>query len=238
MLITNHWSVTPAGTRLGEYHVEFGLKPGTNVAIFNKEVLTGDGGQVTSAVRGAFNIWKNVDLTTPTSYGTWNVNHDPRDQSANVEIASLCMGGEGVSVAGPWGSEPFTFAHFLMHCHLTARVCKLKGLDPLGSFASSEFPDLLQNGPIHTASTHGERAIQTIDNIKTLRPSFGYFAYSGDPDCRWDLAAPDYTMANLLATPQGAYSTCLTTAGQLRSIAAKILTAGITDMWGLDQPAN
>lgn len=238
MITTEHWSAT-GPNRLREYHIEFALT-GLLTASFKGELLRAQHPvQVDwDALRFLFAIYKNVDLGTPTDYGTWHLNHDPRDGSANIEIGALCMGGENVSVPGPWGNFPYTIAHAWMHAGITARVCALKGIDTQGSFDVSVEPSVLQNGPIYNISTHAERALQTKDPDATLRPGFGYFAYSGDGDCRWDIAALDESDAHLLADPNSAKASAIQSAAWMRRQAHEIKAAGISDMWGLDQAPN
>lgn len=230
MILTHHWSAT-SPTRIHEYHVEYALATQPTAA-FRESLLRATSALQVDwlALRRLFLVWKNVDFSTPTDYGTYRMNHDPRDGSANVEIGALCMGGEGVSVAGAWGVYPFTIAHAWMAIGIGARIAALKDLDPNGSFTAPGF----QNGPLHVISTHAERAIQTRDADAVLRPNFGYFAYSGDGDCRWDLAARDYTEAGKLATPQGAYTNALKTAAWIRAMTHEAKAMGIHDLWGLD----
>jgi hypothetical protein len=231
MIVTCHWSAT-GPSRLRDYHVEFALT-GLITSSMRGELLRAQhAGEVDwASLKFAFAVYKNVDLETPTDYGTWHMNHDPRDGSANVEIGALCMGGEDVHVAGPWGAYPYTIAHAWMHAGIVARICVLKHIDAGGSFTP---PDGFQNGPIYNVSTHGERALQTRDADAVVRPSFGYFAYSGDGDCRWDIAARDESEAHVLATPDGARSSAIATAAWIRARAHEIKAAGITDFWGLD----
>jgi hypothetical protein len=239
MIATGHWSATgtkaepPA--RIRDYHIEFALT-GTITADLRASLLVAQDPVLVdwAHLAAAFTVWKNDDLSTPTDYGTWHENHDPRNGQANVEIGALCMGGEGVAVAGPWGDCPFTIAHAWMMAGAMARVCHIKGLDAAGSYPQ---PDGFQNGPQFVLSTHGERALQTPDGpAANLRPSFGYFAYSGDPDCRWDLSELDYSRAANLATPDGAKAACIASAAWLRKQAHAILADGVSDLWGLDGP--
>jgi hypothetical protein len=111
-----------------------------------------------------------------------------------------------------------------------ARIAALKGLDANGTFRVPSF----QNGPLHVISTHAERAIQTPDSDAALRPSYGYFAYSGDGDCRWDLAARDASEAAVLAAPTSAYASALKTAAWVRAMTQQAKAAGVHDMWKLD----
>lgn len=231
MIITNHWSAT-GPNRLRDYHIEYAL----TVLLTDSMHTTLLNARYPSDIewnklRSMFAIYKNVDLGTPTDYGTWRMNHDTRDGSANVEIGALCMGGEGVRIDGSWGAYPFTIAHAWMAAGITARVCALKGVDTQGSFANSNF----QNGPLYNISTHAERALQTPDPDASLRPGFGYFAYSGDGDCRWDLAALDYSRSKDLSTPESARASALASAQWIRTQAHAIKAAGITDFWNLDK---
>jgi hypothetical protein len=230
MILTHHWSAS-GPSRIREYHVEYALKSSLSSALHQHLVAAKSQADVNwIELRAMFDVWKNVDLATPTDYGTWHMNHDPRDGSANVEIGALCMGGERVTVAGPWGSYPFTIAHAWMGIGIGARVAAMKNLDANASFEAPGF----QNGPLHVISTHAERAIQTPDSAATLRPSYGYFAYSGDGDCRWDLSARDAGEASVLATPAGAYASALKTAAWIRAMTHEAKSAGIHDFWGLD----
>jgi hypothetical protein len=241
MLVTCHQSASPP-IRLHDYHLEFGLKDGVVLAaslIAACKRATNAADIDWLAMRAAFNIYKNDPLVTATSYGTFEMNHDPRDGSANVEIAALCMGGEGVSVAGPWGRWPYTYIHCAMHAALVARVCQLKDLDTLGTFDAGIAPNIMQNGPISVVSTHGERAWQTYDIGQGGKiAERGYFAYSGDPNCRWDCIARDPSEAAQCATYDGALRSARATAAWIRSMAHSVKAAGITDMWGLDGPVT
>lgn len=234
MILTLHWSAT-VPSRLKDYHVEYALATQPTGA-FRESLLRATAASQIDwlALRRLFVLWKNVDFSTPTDFGCWHCNHDPRDGSANVEIGALCMGGEGVSVAGAWGAHPFTIAHAWMAIGISARIAALKGLDANGSFTAPGF----QNGPLHVISTHAERAIQTRDADAVLRPNFGYFAYSGDGDCRWDLAARDFSESGKLATPQGAYANALKTAAWIRAMTHEAKVHGIQDFWGLDGPVT
>lgn len=235
MIATCHWSATDS-SRLRDYHIEFGLN-GVLTASQRGDLLRAlHPGQVDwKALRFLFGLYKNVDLSTATDYGTWHMNHDPRDGSANVEIGALCMGGEDVHVAGPWGAHPYTIAHAWMHAGILARVCALKDIDVGGSF---DAPPGFQNGPLFNVSTHAERALQTVDGDAVLRPAFGYFAYSGDGDCRWDIAALDESDAHLLAAPQSARASAIASANWIRRQAHEIKAAGILDFWGLEGPVT
>jgi hypothetical protein len=232
MIVTAHWSAT-SPTPLGDYHVEFYAPNGVNPA-FNKFLggITDPSHVDWHTLLNSFKIDKVYDFSTATDYGTWNMNHDPRDRSPNIEVGALCMGGEGTTTSS-WGAYPYTFAHFWMHAGIIARICKLKGIDSGGSFPAD--PSLYQNGPLYNVSTHAERALQTLDSPSAnLRPSFGYFIYSGDPDSRWDISVPDASQASQLSTPESAKASALTTAALLRKYTHDILQGGITDFWGLD----
>jgi hypothetical protein len=241
MLITTHWSAT-SPSRLRDYHLEFGAKTAITDA-YRKHLLAAKTSEVDFAMLHAqFEIYKNVAFDTATDFGTYHLNHDPRDGSPNIEIGALCMGGEGVSVSGSWGAYPYTIAHAWMHAALIARVGHLKGIDLGGSFGTSVEPGVLQNGPIFNVSTHAERALQTVDRDADgnpyKRPGFGYFIYSGDPDCRYDQAALDFSQAAKLADPESARSSAIAAAAWLRARAHEIKAAGIKDFWGLDLPAT
>jgi hypothetical protein len=236
-IITNHWSAS-GPNRIKDYHIEFGLSK-TLEPEYNQQL-----GKIINSInvdfnklKSYFNVWKNTDLNTVTSYGTWHLNSSPVDGSPNIEIGALCMGGEGVNVSGPWGQYPYTYAHAWMHAAINARVCYIKKIDPYGSFLSNA----LQNGPYYNISTHAERAIQTPDNpAANLRPNFGYFAFSGDPDCRWDIAARDVSEANKLNTPQEAYNMALESAKWIRTYSKAIFDTlnDKSDLWGLDKDPN
>jgi|GEM_PF-5880977 len=230
MLVTCHWSAS-GPNRLRDYHIEFALTGLLTPSQRGDLLRAASAGQVDwKALRFIFGVYKNVDLDTPTDYGTWHMNHDPRDGSANVEIGALCMGGEDVRIDGSWGAYPFTIAHAWMMAGIVARVCALKHIDVGGAFTANGF----QNQPLYNVSTHGERALQTPDPDAVLRPGFGYFAYSGDGDCRWDLAVLDYVDAHLLATPNSARASAIASARWIRERAHEIKAAGISDFWGLE----
>jgi hypothetical protein len=122
-----------------------------------------------------------------------------------------------------------------MHCAINARVAKLKNIDLTATFDVSVDPNVLQNGPIHVLSTHGERALQTNDLGADTIPARGYFAYSGDPDCRWDLAALDPRDAHLLADANNAVLTCHKSADTIRNVSHILSGLPIANYWGLDQ---
>lgn len=237
MLVTAHWSAT-GPSHLGEYHVEFGAPNGiSNDLNLMAENATDPLHVDFTKLKAAFNIWKNTAFGTATDYGTWRLNHDPRDGSADIEVGALCMGGENVSVTGPWGSYPYTYAHSWMHAAIIARIGFLKHIDLGGHFDASIEPGILQNGPIYNVSTHAERALQTQDSDAVLRPAFGYFVYSGDGDCRWDIACRDVKDAPKLAKPANAKTEALANAAWIRKQSASILKtlSHTSDMWGLDK---
>jgi hypothetical protein len=182
-------------------------------------------------LRRRFAIWKNDALSATTEYGTWEMNSDPRDHSANVEVAFMGMSG---ATTQNFGAYPYTIAAAWMHAALIARVCALKNIDCNGSFDVSVEPAVLQNGPIYNVSTHGERALQTYNpppngaTNDALGRSLGYFLGSGDPDSRWDIGVTD--AAYLPVTPASARAA----AAWLRAKAHAIKVAGLTDYWGLD----
>jgi hypothetical protein len=243
-LVTAHWAGSQPNP-VSEYHDEFALRNGLSrdvqehcYAIVNGEAKADD--TLWSALRSAFTQWKMFEFSKARNYGTWHLNHDPRDWSVNIEVGALCMGGEGVGLTR-WGTWPYTAAHAVYHAAIIARICKLKNLDPSGSFDASVAPKVLQNGPIHVVSTHAERAIQTYDapidggaKDEIHARHLGYFAFSGDPDCRWDLAALDPREANNLTTPEGARAFALHSAQRLRNMVVAITAQGIHDLWGLD----
>lgn len=230
-IVTQHWSATTP-RRIRDYHVEYALT-GTIGEELRAAFLAASGPSAVAwdALRQQFSVWKNFSLSRRTDYGTWHLNSDPRDRSPNIEIGALCMGGEDVCVSGKWGKHPFTIAHAWMAVGIGARICKLKNLDPIGSFKVAGY----QNGAINVLSTHAERALQTPDPLASLRPNYGYFIYSGDPECRWDLAVLDHSHSPLLATPESARAQALESAAWLRKQTAAALASGITDYWGLDR---
>jgi len=236
MLVTCHWSAS-SPQPISDYHVEFALYRAipddiTAMLATGAELSPSD----VSRLAPSFDIWKFMSFEEVPEYATWHVNHDPRDGlSANVSMAALCMGGEGVQTTGPWGRWPHTMAHAYMMAGLAARVCSLKALDPTGSFDASlcvYSPQM--NGPIQNIATHGERAFQT-PNPGVTYPDRGYFIYSGDPDCRWDLAALRVEDASKLSTFETAIACAHASGGWLRAHASTLLQAGISDYWGLDK---
>ena len=240
-MITSHWSGSPP-VRLRAYHVEIArtapLLP-DYLHDLRLRWLTASGQQYVDwpTLFSKFVVWKNDTLTTVSDYGTWDENSDPRDGSPNIEIASMCLPGGATDFNG---AEPFTIAHAFMHAYIAAVVAQIKGVDLLGSFPASVEPGTLQNGPIFTVSTHGERAIQTIDygvpggaaSSQDASDEFGYFFGSGDPDSRADLFCLDgawYTGAVTIAQAKQS-------AQELRQHAHLIKAAGITNLLGLDGP--
>jgi len=237
MLITNHWSAT-GPYRLRDYHVEFARTVVLDEA-FLATLRSAQPSQVDwQKLKSYFTIYKNVDLRTATDYGTWHLNHDPRDGSANIEVGALCMGGEAVNTSGSWGKEPYTIAHWWMHVGINARLCQLLNIDAGGSFDVSVEPSVLQNGPIFNLSLHCERAYQTVNPDAKLRPTFGYFIYSGDPDCRWDISVRQESDNKVLADPDQAVSAALHTASLTRAATHTVKLSGITDFWGLNGPVT
>lgn len=241
MLVTGHWSASQP-VRLRAYHEEFALTgdPFSAEELHALRALHDDPNGYKSVpwatVRPRFTLWKNDSFSTPTDYGTWDVNRDPRDQSPNIEIAAMCMGD---ATTTNFGTRPYTIAHAWMHAALMARVCQLKGIDTMGSFDASVEPGVLQNGPIFNLSSHGERAIQTINwgvagagaSSEAASREFGYFLGSGDPSSRWDclFLDPYYIGPATVATAKAS-------AAWIRTQAHNIKAAGITDFWGLDGP--
>jgi hypothetical protein len=239
MLLTCHWSGSDPG-RLRAYHGEFGDNGGLNAAIIAMCKEATKPSEIDwLKLRAAFNVWKNDDLTVPTEYGTYHINHDPRDGSSNIEVAAMCMGGDDVNVPGPWGQWPYTFAHAWMHAGVVARICQIKGLDTGGSFDASVDPGTLQNGPIYVVSTHGERAWQTTgQGVQTTYPSRGYAAYSTDTDPRFDCMARDVSLAGGCVDFDSALASTRSTAAWIRETAHAIKLAGITDLWNLDKAST
>ena len=239
-IITCHWAVVPKmTTALGDYHIEFtdkNLDKNYNTSLLyqiNKPDVTKINW---NNHMDMFSVFKNNPLNAVTGYGTWHLNSSPVDGSSNVEIASLTMGGSDVQVQGPWGNNPHTISHSLVHAYLVASVCKLKNINPLESFATSVEPSILQNGPIYVVSTHGERAIQTNDGGEDSMPSLGYFIFSGDSNCRWDIAALDPTEANKLSNATSAVATCKASASWVRNMASDLLKHNlVNNYYGLDK---
>jgi hypothetical protein len=233
MLVTCHWSATPPPNRLRDYHVEFARTKEIDAALIQR-LLAGEtpSDDDWATIVQTFAVFKNFDLDTATAYGTWHLNHDPRDHTSNIEVGALCMSGEGVGTTS-WGAEPFTIVHAWMMAAIVARICAIKKIDTAESFPAA--PYQLANGPIYTVSTHAERALQTPDSDATLRPTFGYFIFSGDPDSRWDLAALDSSRAVNLKTPEGARSSAIASANWIRMQAHALKAIGISDFWQLDK---
>ncbi len=222
--------------RLRAYHLEYAARGELTAAELVPFGLTTPTARIDfTALRALFTVYKNHNFVDATTHGTWKINRDPRDRSPNIEIAALCMGGSDVSV-GHWGRFPFTRAHAWMMAALMARVATLKLIDTSETFDGSRYGFI--NAPIATLSTHAERALQTPSPDATQRPDFGYFLYSGDPDCRWDLAALDPADAPALLSAQSARLCAVGAAAWLRSRAHEIKRAGIHDFWGLDLDAS
>lgn len=254
MLITDHWSAT-TNVNVPEYHIgTWAHQPRPPQSLVEECYTYAKASHhhplpnaLLNALTVAFALRKNVALGTATEYGTYRLNHDPRDGSADIEIAACCMGGERVYTTGPWGNYPFTAAHAVYLAQVNARVCKLKGLDPLAHFDAAVAPGVLQNGPVFVVSTHAERAIQTQDfaphgdGAASLSQSqrYGYFLGSGDSNLRWDIAVVDQRDARLLAPLSGSYDaarrTALETAATMRLMTKAALDGGIHDLWGLDR---
>jgi len=240
MFQTNHWSGS-GPVRLRAYHIENArnaeLTPQYLKDLRGAWLNPNGAASVDFALlRSKFNVWKNDSLTTPTDYGTWDFNNDPNDGSPNIQIASMCLPGGATDFGGV---EPFTVAHAWMHAYECAAVAQLKGLDVLASFPAS-ISGAFQNGPIFLCSTHGERAIQTIDygvpggaaSSQAASDEFGYFFGSGDPDSRADLFCLDaaWYVGNVTIAQ------AKTSAAQIRQHSHMIKAAGIHDFWGLDGP--
>ena len=237
-IVTAHWSATGPEHVVFEasgqpaYHVQLALA-GNQEASWLKQFQVDDVAHVDfGALRRTFNLWKCLPLGVATAYGTWHWNHNPEDGvSPNIEVGALCMGGERVGLTS-WGAYPFTKAHAWMMAAVIARICILKKIDAGRQLVGVHG---MQNPPFYAVSTHGERAFQTPDSDATLRPGYGDFAYGGDPECRWDLAALDPSECSALATPQGAVASMCASAKWLRDQVHAIKLAGVTDFWGLDK---
>lgn len=234
MLITNHWSGSPA-VRLRDYHVEI-VRTGeiTDQLRHTLREAWGytDGSQRVDwkALLALFTIYKNDELSQSTEYGTWDLNHDPRDGSPNIEIASMCMPGGATAFAG---DEPFTIAHAWVHTYATAAVSAIKkAIDVLGKFDVSAEPSVLQNGPIFVVSNHGERADQT-QNPGVAHPDLGYFFGSGDPDSRADL----FCLDGEWYTGEVTLGQCKSSIAEMRWHAHVLKSAGLEHgLLGLDGP--
>ncbi len=224
-LVTAHWSASGPAF-LGDYHVEFFLKPTSDVSRISLDIEPDF-----DALFAFFEVKKNDDLGAATDFGTWHLNHDPRDGSPNIEIGALCMAN---ATTQNWGRYPYTPAHAWMHAAIIARVAHLKGIDIGGSFEASVEPSVLMSGPIFNISTHAERALQT-QNPGVANPERGYFIFSGDPDCRWDLTILDQAAVSELASPESAISAARVSAAWLREKAHAIKSGGITNFLGLDR---
>jgi len=237
MIITCHWSVTPP-TRQRDYHVEFALT-GNGLSqefISSLGTITDPNKVDWDTLFNNFTVYKNNNLTDVTTYGTWHLNSDPRDGSANIEVASLTMAGDNVTTTGSWGDNPHTFAHSWMHSAIVARIAHLKDLDCNASFDVSVEPSVLQNGPIYVVSTHGERALQTNDDGEDSVPQLGYFIWSGDSSCRWDIACLDPSQNQALANAESAVKSCHDSAAWIRQMAHLIKASGnFSNMLGLDK---
>ena len=244
MLLTGHWSVTdPHGGFIGDYHAQYRQV----TAIPRDDVLAL--GQITNIadmdfekLLARFEVKKVIDFDVASQYATWHINHDPRDNSPDVAVASISMGADaanhvpGASTNGNFGSFPFDFSHAWMMAAVMARIAYLKEIDLSSSFATDVEPSVLQNGPIFACSTHGERALQTVDSQDSV-PQLGYFLYSGDGDCRWDLAVLDPSQCGSLSTTQSAIDRCKQSATWLRTMAHahKVMLNDKSDFLGLDK---
>lgn len=211
MIATYHWSAT-VPIRIKKYHIECALKiPNLDPDFLHNLralalVPSGYTHVPWQKLYSYFDIWKNFDFDKALDYGCWHLNKDPRDQSPNVEIAALCMDGQGLD-----GIHPFTIAHAWALAGLGARLAAIKGLDPRESFKA---PPELQNGPLWVFDTHGGRALQTPNwgvegagaTSEALSKEFGYFPGSGDPDSRSDLWCldPTYKANGLKEIPSAA----------------------------------
>jgi hypothetical protein len=237
MLITCHWSASPPAP-LTDYHVEFALARPIPIDLDAKlkanAVLTAAD---VDRLKSAFDVWKFMDFAAIPVYAVWHLNHDPRDDSADISIAALCMGGEHVNTIGPWGRWPFTRAHAYMMAAVVARVAAIKGIDVNESFPiTGNLGGRLQNGPVYAVATHGYRAYQT-PNVGVAHPERGYFMFSGDPDMRWDLAALDADEAHELSSFDSAIARASASCAWLRQTAHRLKSAGIRDFWGLEKEA-
>jgi len=237
MILTCHWSVTPP-TRQRDYHIEFALTGNLSSEYIASLGTVTDPSKIDwKTLKNAFTIYKNNNLTDVTTYGTWHLNSDPRDGSANVEIAALTMDGSDVTTTGSWGPNPYTFAHAWIHAGIVARVCKIKNIEANGSFNVSVEPSVLINGPIYIVSTHGERALQTNDDGEDTVPQRGYGIFSGDSSCRWDIACLDPSQNHLLNDATTAIASVHSSAAWIRNMAHLIKADAslISDLWALDQ---
>lgn len=240
---THHWSGS-GPTRIRAYHVEIAREqPLPSDYLYDLRVLwrRTDGARSVdfAKLKSYFAIYKNDDLSTPTDYGTWDFNEDPRDGSPNIEIASLCMP-KGATAFDQ--EEPFTIAHAWAHAYIAAVIAKLKNMDVMGSFDAAPYPQF-QNGPIPIIGTHGTRAIQQVNfgvqgagaSSEALSKQYGYFFGSGDPQSRADLFCLDGSWydANVGVTIKQALESATELRWNAHVIKAENL---VTDMWGLDGP--
>lgn len=238
MLITCHWSAT-GPQPITDYHIEYALvRPipsdiASNLAQ-GSELSVGD----VERLVAAFDIWKFMGFDQIPAYATYHLNHDPRDgQTANVSVAALCMGGQGVQTSGPWGRWPFNMAHAYVMAAIAARICQIKGVDALDSFSDAAATYSRQmNGPIQVIATHGERAYQT-PNPGVAHAERGYFLYSGDPDCRWDIASLRVEDAGDLSAFDSALARARASGAWIRNHAHALKQAGIKNFYGLDKDA-
>jgi hypothetical protein len=231
MVETNHWSGS-GPVRLKDYHFE-GARKGNISESYRHDLrvawLAGNPKIDWPELLALFNVWKNYDLSTATSYGTWNANTDQRDGSPNIEISSMCLP-EGATAFN--GSEPFTIAHAFIHAGLCAEIARVKNFDVGASFSASEWGSGFQNGPIFVCSSHGERAIQTVDfnvpgggaSSQQASDEFGYFFGSGDSESRADLFCLDAAFYDGTVTKAQA----IQSAQQIRFMAHNIKAQGIT----------
>jgi hypothetical protein len=244
VLVTGHWSASPP-VRLRAYHVEFALTGTfTPYDLHNLRLLHDNPNGfwlVPWATLGQqFAIWKNDSLSTPNDYGTWDLNTDPRDGSSNIEVAAMCM---DRATTDDFGDNPYTIAHAWIHAGIIARICQLKSIDSAESFPTSVAAQL-QNGPIYVVSTHGERAIQTVDygvpggaaSSQAASDEFGYFVGSGDPDSRWDLALLDPAYISNGVNVANCKASASWLRSQVHNIKANLLNRPGVDFWGLDGP--
>lgn len=232
-IVTAHWSGTPA-QRERAYHLEFMQRQTPLQANLLQACRDAQAPSDVPWVRmyGAFAVYKNVNFDTAMDYGCFGWNHDFRDNSPNIEVAAMCMGGPHTGTRN-FGEWPYTKAHAWMHAYLIAMVCRLKGIDPLESFKPVQG---FMNGPLYSVSTHGERAYQT-QNKPIDRHNRGYGLYGDDPDCRWDLAILDPHDIDKLGSYNSARKAVTDSANWLRSMASKIKhDSGFTDHFNLAQP--
>lgn len=241
MNITNHWSGS-GPVRENVYGIEIARKAVLDPSYLHDLRVDWDNPNGARNVdfrllRSKFTIWKNFDLTTVPSFGTWNWNADPRDgKTPNYCVASECLPHGATDFSG---DEPFTIAHAWCHAYVNAVICELKGIDCLESWPNPD-PTTYQNGPMFTIDTHGCRAIQTIDygvpggGASSLAASqeFGYFFGSGDSESRADLFCLDAQYYNGNVTIAQARQS----SAQIRQHAHVIKSGLIVDKWGIDGP--